>query len=111
MQVYVRSFSEPGRPIQVSRDGVYGFGWWSRDGRQIVFADLQSRTLWAVDVQPGPSLKVSAPRTIATLPQVIFMDAMPDRRSFVAIVPERPGTGSVTVVRNWRAALDGKAGK
>jgi hypothetical protein len=42
MQVYVRSFSEPGRPIQVSRDGVHGFGWWSRDGRQIVFADLQS---------------------------------------------------------------------
>jgi len=36
---------------------------------------------------------------------------MPDRQSFIAIVPERAGTSSMTVVRNWRAALDGKTEK
>ncbi len=111
METYIQSFPEPGRRIQVSRDGVSGAGWWSRDGRQIVYPNIQGRTLWAVDVEPGPLLNAGAPRLIANLPQVIFMDAMPDRQSFVAVVPERPGTGSVTVVRNWRTAVDGRARK
>ena len=110
-QVYIQSFPEPGQRIQVSRDGKSGVGWWSRDGRQVVYPNFLDRTLWAVDVEPGPPLNAGAPRLIANLPQVIFMDAMPDRQSFVAVVPERPGTGSVTVVRNWHAAVDGRARK
>jgi hypothetical protein len=31
---------------------------------------------------------------------------MPDRRRFLAIVPELTGAGSVTVVQHWLAALD-----
>lgn len=34
--------------------------------------------------------------------------AMPDRQKFVAMVPERAGPGSVTMVQNWRAALGKK---
>jgi hypothetical protein len=36
------------------------------------------------------------------------MDAMPNRQKFLVIAPERIGIGSVTVVQNWRAALEGK---
>ena len=108
MQLYVQSFPEPRQRIQVSRDGASRAGWWSHDGRQILFADIAFQALWAVEVQPG----VGTPRKVATLPpNVVFMDAMPDRQSFIAIVPERAGTSSMTVVRNWRAALDGKAEK
>jgi Tol biopolymer transport system component len=108
MQLYVQSFPEPRQRIQVSRDGASRAGWWSHDGRQILFADIAFQALWAVEVQPG----VGTPRKVATLPpNVVFMDAMPDRQSFIAIVPERAGTSSMTVVRNWRAALDGKGEK
>jgi hypothetical protein len=34
------------------------------------------------------------------------VDAMPDRQRFLALAPERTGTGSITVVQNWRAALE-----
>jgi hypothetical protein len=41
----------------------------------------------------------------------MFMDAMPDRRSFIAIVPEHSGASSMTIVRNWRAGLQGTSDK
>jgi hypothetical protein len=38
---------------------------------------------------------------------IVWMDAMPDRRRFLAIAPERTGIGSATVVAHWLAALPG----
>ena len=64
------------------------------------------RTLSRVDLEPGASLGVGTPRPFARLPgDIVWVDAMPDRQRFLAIAPERTGTGSVTVVQNWRAAL------
>jgi len=104
-QLYAQSFPEPGRRIQLSQQGA-AQAWWSRDGRQIVFADAQMETLWRVDVEPGAALSAGTAKQIATLPpNVVSMSAMPDRQKFLAIVPERAGPGSVTIVRNWRAAL------
>jgi hypothetical protein len=39
-------------------------------------------------------------------PNILAVDAMPDRQRFLALAPERTGTGSITVVQNWRRALD-----
>jgi len=36
------------------------------------------------------------------------MSATPDLQKFLALAPERIGVGSITVVQNWRAALDKK---
>ena len=48
----------------------------------------------------------SAPRLVATLPaNVEFADVTPDGQRFLAILPEHTGIGSITVVQNWRAAL------
>jgi hypothetical protein len=59
-----------------------------------------------VDVTDGDSLKVTTPRFVATLPAgIVWIDAMPDRQKFLALMPERLGTGTVTVVQNWMAAL------
>jgi hypothetical protein len=83
--------------------------WWTRDGRHLLFVNGDGKSLWRADVEPGTTLKVSAPLRIATLPpNVVAEDAMPDGQRFLALVPERAGTGSVTVVQNWRAALDKK---
>jgi hypothetical protein len=50
---------------------------------------------------------VSTPVQIAQLPpNILAVDAMPDRQRFLALAPERTGTGSITVVQNWRTALE-----
>ena len=60
-----------------------------------------------MDVTPTKdALVVGAPRKFATLPaDLVWLAAMPDLKRFIGIAPERTGTGSVTVVRNWRAGM------
>jgi serine/threonine protein kinase len=104
-QLFAQSFPEPGHKVQVSQDGAFR-SWWTGDGRQIVYTDDKLQSLWRVDVEPGATLRVGTPKQIAILPpNVTWMSAMPDRQKFIAIVPERAGPGSVTVVQNWHAAL------
>lgn len=106
-EINVQSFPTPGRKVQVSENGAVR-AWWTRDGRQLVFHDGDLRGLWRVDLQPGETLGVGTPRRIATLPpDIVWLDAMLDRQRFLAIAPERTGTGSITVVQNWRASLAG----
>jgi len=104
-EAYVQSFPSPGRKAQVSADGAVR-AWWTRAGRQLVLLGGDYRTLSRVDLTPGVILGVGMPRAFAKLPaDIVWIDAMPDRQRFLAIAPERTGTGSVTVVQNWRAAL------
>jgi len=105
-ELYLQSFPEPGRRIQVSQQGA-SLGWWASDGRQLSFLGADLHTLWRVDVEPGAAARVSIPRQIAKFPpSIVWMDAMPDRQRFLAIAPERTGIGSVTVVQHWLASLD-----
>jgi eukaryotic-like serine/threonine-protein kinase len=106
-ELYVQSFPEPGRRVRISQKGA-ALSWWARDGRQLLFIDDNLHTLWRVDVEPGEALVVGTPRQIATFPSgIVWMDATPDRQRFLAIAPERTGPGSLTVVQNWRASLNG----
>ena len=104
-EVYVQSFPAPGRKVQVS-EGSAARAWWTRDGRQLVLLGGDFRTLSRVDLTPGATLGVGTAKAFARLPaDLVWVDAMPDRQRFLAIAPERTGTGAVTVVQNWRAAL------
>jgi Tol biopolymer transport system component len=108
LELFVQPFPSPGRRVQVSEKGAVG-AWWTQDGRQLLFIGGDLRTLWRVDVQPGATFAVGTPRQIATLPEdIVSADSVPDRKRFLAIAPERTGIGSITVVQNWRAALDAK---
>jgi Tol biopolymer transport system component len=108
MELYVQSFPVPGHKVQVSTEGAVA-AWWTRDGRQILFLGTDRQRLWRVDVEPGATPRLGAPKAAATLPgSVVGLDAMPDRQRWLALLPEREGIGSVTVVQNWRAALAGK---
>ena len=79
------------------------------DGRGLLFTDDKLRSLWRVDLDLGPSPSASAPRQLVNLPaDITWMDAMPDRQRFIAIIPERAGPGSITLVQNWRKALNQK---
>jgi Tol biopolymer transport system component len=104
-QLYVQSFPEPGHKVQVSHAGASG-AWWTRDSRQLIFIGDDLRTLWRVDVAQGPVFSTTPPVQIATFPpNIIGMDAMPDRQKFLALSPERTGPGSITIVQHWRSAL------
>jgi serine/threonine protein kinase/Tol biopolymer transport system component len=104
-EVYVQSFPTPGRRVQVSENGAV-LAWWTRDGRRMVLLGSDLRTLSRVNLQPGDTLGVGTSTRFARLPaDIVSVDAMPDRERFIAIAPERTGTGSVTIVQNWRAAL------
>jgi hypothetical protein len=54
-------------------------------------------------------LGVSAPVRLGQLPpNVLWLDATPDRTRLLVLTPERTGTGSITVVQNWLGALAAK---
>ncbi len=104
-ELYLQSLPPPGRRLQVSQGGGTR-SWWTADGRSLFYVDDLGRSLWQVDLRPGAVLGIGTPRHIANLPpDVTWLDAMPDRKRFIAIVPEKAGPGSVTVVQNWRATL------
>jgi len=104
-ELFVQAFPSPGRKVQVSEEGCV-FAWWAPDGRQMILLGNDLRTLSLVDVIPGETFRATTPRKFATLPaDIISVDASPDRKRFLALAPERTGSGSVTVVQNWRAAL------
>ena len=59
---------------------------------------------------PGDPIRVGAVKQLATLPpNIISMDAMPDRQRFLVMMPERSGAGSITVVQDWREELKARA--
>ena len=71
-----------------------------------MFLGNDQRSLWRVDLEPGATLGIGIPKQIASFPHGIrSIDATPDRRRFLAIVPEHVGTGSLTIVHNWQALL------
>ena len=109
-QVFVQPFPAGGQRKQVSENGGL-FSWWSRDGRQLVYVSDDFRTLWQVEVQaqPGPVMSVGTPKRLGQLPvDTMWVSAMPDLQRFLVIAPERIGTGSITIVKNWRTALGRK---
>jgi hypothetical protein len=106
-ELYVQSFPEPAHKRQISTDGVSAHGW-SNDDRHLVFVS-GDKTLWRADVEPGNALTVIAPARIGAFPtNVVAADMMPDGQRFLALAPDRNGTGSMTIVWNWCAAFEKK---
>jgi Tol biopolymer transport system component len=104
-EIYVQSFPTPGHRVQISQAGARR-GWWTPDGRGIVFVGNDGGTLWRVDVSGADSLHVGIPRQLGVLPpNMMGVDATPDRQRFLALVPTVSGAGSITVVQNWHKAI------
>ena len=106
-QLWVQSFPTLGRGQQIATNGVQT-QWWSSDSRRLLFMGTD-KVLWRADVAAGATLTVSPPTRAGQLPaNIVAVDMMPDGSRFLALIPERTGTGSVTIVHNWRAALEKK---
>jgi Tol biopolymer transport system component len=104
LDLFVQPFPNPGPKVQVATGGIQRC-WWTPDGRHLLYTK-RDQTLWRVDVD----LRAAVPRIGATLQLGAFpstlvgMDLARDGR-FLALVSERSGLGTVTVVKSWPAAL------
>ena len=105
LDLFVRSFAPSGPRLQVSTGGVQ-LGWWTPDGRQLLFL-RRDQTLWRVGVDLGAAPpRIGAPQQLGTFPSsLVAMDLAPGRQQFLTLVPERAGLGAVTIVQSWRSAL------
>jgi Tol biopolymer transport system component len=104
-QLYVQSFPGPGRRVQVSQNGAVAASW-SRDGRELLFLGDNTRSVWRVSVTPGATFSAGAPTLVVDLPpNILALDVSPDHQRILALAPEQTGTGTMTVVLNWRASL------
>jgi Tol biopolymer transport system component/predicted Ser/Thr protein kinase len=106
LELYVQSFPQAGRRMQVSSTTA-SRPWWTRDGRALVYMTSDMHELWRVDLDPaGAGLRIGAPVRLGTLPPgVVALDAMPDRQRFLALVPDQVGVPSLTVVERWQTGL------
>jgi Tol biopolymer transport system component len=106
LDLFVQPFPSPGPRVQVATGGVQQ-SWWTPDTRHLLFTK-RDQTLWRVDVDLRGSVpRISAPLQLAAFPSTLVgMDLARDGR-FLALVSERSGLGTVTVVQSWRAALPG----
>jgi hypothetical protein len=113
-EVYVASLSEPGNRHRISVDGGTTPRW-RRDGRELYYASADSRSIFAVPIEAGPTFKSGAPTrllSIGAVPAVrdrarnVAYDVTPDGQRFLVTVPAGELASSrVTVVLNWMAAL------
>ena len=62
-EVYVRSFPDPGRKYTISRNGGQ-WPFWSADGRELFFLDLDAKRMMVAAVQTEPTFHAESPRLL-----------------------------------------------
>ncbi len=110
-EIYVRSFPDGGRKVQVSSGG----GWypvWARSGKELFYrAPLEGskRQMMVADVSPGIPIRVSRSRRLFEDPyEDVGYDVLPDGQHFVMVQSERkaPPITHLNVVLNWFEELN-----
>ena len=113
-EVYVQSFPDGGRKVQVTTTGTAGarssqpVTWWRRDGKQLAVLNSDSTRILGMDIEPGTDFRIGTPKVMATVrPQVITMTWTADLQRALTIVPESGAAAwSLTFVRPWTAAIE-----
>jgi len=111
-EVYVQSFPEPARKVQISVAGG-DQAMWRRDGRELYFL-ASDRTLMAVDVTGGAAFEAGAPRPLfathgpaadITGSRNYYMPS-PDGQRFLGVTEsEVRSSAPITVIVDWPAAF------
>jgi Tol biopolymer transport system component len=107
-EIYVQAFPPSGGKWQVSVNGG-NFGYWRRDGREIVF-DTPDRKIMAVDVKLGTTFEAGIPHELFELPAAISglrLGMTADAQRFLVPLPaQRSGeTAALRAVLNWPAEI------
>jgi serine/threonine protein kinase len=102
----VRALDGTGRRTVVSRDGGIS-PVWSPDGQRLYSSAQGARGMWAAEVEGAPTIDVSRPRLLFTLPPEFdrLFDITPDGRHFVMIKVDRE-SASIQPVRKLHLVLN-----
>ncbi len=114
-EVYVRPFGAPGAKYAVSNSGGTG-PVWSRDGRELFYAE--GNKLMSVAVERSPRFAASVPRLLFENADFVWervrnYDVLSDGSGFVFVRRGQatPSTRSLRVVSNWFTELERLAPK
>jgi eukaryotic-like serine/threonine-protein kinase len=109
-EVYVRSFPDGRRTLQVTSEGGTS-PMWSPDGRELFYYDVGFKTLTKVDISAGETVSLGTPRTLfefsalATAANRVSYDITPDGQRFLILksAPARPAptVTELHLERNW----------
>jgi len=111
MEIYIEPLTPGGAPRQISVEGGVA-PQWRADGRELYY--FSGRKLMAAEVTPGPELIFKTPRELFTEPALVTDDRdfqfqpSSDGGQFLMLlsVGGAPSAPPLTVVTNWRAALN-----
>ncbi len=100
-EVYVTSFPQPARKIQISTSGGTAPRW-NKNGRELFFESLD-RKLMAVTMSTSPTADVGTPRALFETAGLGY-DVAPDGQRFLVLMPAADANPPpLTVVLNWPA--------
>jgi len=106
-EVYIRAFSRPGGPWQISAAGGRQPRW-RDDGRELFYLGTDGN-LMAVPLKAGETFEAGAPRVLfraglrrTNIPQY---DVFPGGQRFLLNVLVHDETSPITLVQNWPATL------
>jgi len=107
-EIYIEPFPGPGAKTQISTHGGRGTALWSRNGRELYYAEPNSWQLMAVDVATGGSaLRAGQPKALfkltATSIDDVLLDVTPDPNRFLfGRMQQEANAGSTFVtITNW----------
>ncbi|HEU5248902.1 MAG TPA: hypothetical protein VFW15_02855, partial [Thermoanaerobaculia bacterium] len=113
MEIYVASFSEPGRRYRVSSGGG-AYPRWSHDGRELFYL-VAGKTMTAVSVRPeGAELTFGSPQPLFKVPVQMLVDTLfgpskydvgADGRFLIAVRASDEPQPPLALVLNWAEAL------
>jgi Tol biopolymer transport system component len=105
-EMYVSAFPGPGAKYQVSTNGAAG-GTWFKEGREILYGALDSRTILSVEVKSGPGgLEFGSPRTLFKIPPATGAAITRDGERFLlAALPTEAAAPKIALVTNWTSGL------
>ena len=113
-EVYVAPVGQPGdkRPISIGGGTTPR---WRQDGRELYYASAGNRSIMAVPIETGATIKAGTPTRLFSLgpelaarstPRNTAFDVTPDGERFLVSVPVgEPVSSRITVVLNWAAGL------
>jgi Tol biopolymer transport system component len=114
-ELYAQSFPALGSPLRLTVNGAFNDVGnsslppkWRSDGREILFASPDGRTMMSVPVTLGATLTAGIPVPLFKLaPEVDFVTPSPDGQRFYACVANQTfSRGLVRLVKNWAQGLN-----
>ena len=106
--VYVRPFPNAASAVYPVSIGGGSRAKWSRDGKEIFFANANAEMVQASVAVSGNSFTISDRRVLFPLRGVRDWDVAPDGRRFILLRDRRDTQGKLVVVENFFRELNAK---